>query len=100
MVPCCCNRDSLKFDMQHDQVLKKYNFDLLTPSQGLGEVYGLNIFYHVDALACNMTMFCKIVFRPLNPNPRVRIVSMELGRGLGAKYLLPCFCIRDLFPFI
>ena len=28
------NRDSLKFDMQHDYVLKKWKFDLLTPSRG------------------------------------------------------------------
>ena len=28
----CCNRDSLKFDMQHDHVLKKWNLNLLTPS--------------------------------------------------------------------
>ena len=27
--------DSFKFDMQHDHVLKKMNFDLLTPSPGL-----------------------------------------------------------------
>ena len=33
-VSCCCNRDSLKFDMQHDDVLKKRNFDLLTQSPG------------------------------------------------------------------
>ena len=26
--------DSFKFDMQHDHVLKKMNFDLLTPSPG------------------------------------------------------------------
>ena len=30
LVPCDCNRDSLKFDMQHDHVLDKWNFDLLT----------------------------------------------------------------------
>ena len=28
MVPCCCNGDSLKFDMHHDHVLKEWNFDL------------------------------------------------------------------------
>ena len=36
LVLCCCNRDSLKFDMQHDYVLKKWNFDLLTLSPGSG----------------------------------------------------------------
>ena len=37
-VPWCCNRDSLKFDMQNDHVLKKWNLKLLTPS--LGSVRG------------------------------------------------------------
>ena len=34
LLPCCCIRDSLKFDIQHDHVLKKFYFDLLTPTQG------------------------------------------------------------------
>ena len=34
LVLCCCNRDSLRFVMQHDHVLKKRNFDQLTPSRG------------------------------------------------------------------
>ena len=36
LLPCCCIRDSLNFDMQHVHVLKKLNFDLLTPSPGSG----------------------------------------------------------------
>ena len=36
LVPWCCNRDSLEFDVQHDHVLKKWNFDLLIPSRGSG----------------------------------------------------------------
>ena len=36
LIPYCCNRDTLKFDMQHDHVLKKWNFDLLTPAPGSG----------------------------------------------------------------
>ena len=50
LVPCCCNRDSLKFDLQNDHVLKKWNFDLLTPcprSGGWGGVCGQIICYHV-----------------------------------------------------
>ena len=39
-LPCCCNRDSLKFDMQHDHVLIKWSFDLLTISPGLGAGVG------------------------------------------------------------
>ena len=38
--PWCCIHDSLKFDMQNDHVLKKLNFDVLTPlpnsTQGVG----------------------------------------------------------------
>ena len=30
-LPWCCIHDSLKFDMQNDHVLKKLNFDVLTP---------------------------------------------------------------------
>ena len=37
LLPFCCNRDSPKFDMQHDHVLKKWIFALLTPSEGPGE---------------------------------------------------------------
>ena len=32
LLQSCCIRDSLSFDMQHDHVVKKLNFDLLTPS--------------------------------------------------------------------
>ena len=39
-LPWCCIHDSLKFDMQNDHVLKKLNFDVLTPlpksNQGVG----------------------------------------------------------------
>ena len=35
--PCCCNRDSLKFYMQYDYVLKKLNFALLTLDSGGGK---------------------------------------------------------------
>ena len=31
LVPHCCNPDSLKFDMQHDHIVKKLNFDLFHP---------------------------------------------------------------------
>ena len=51
---------AIPFDMQHDNVLKKFKFNLLTPRVGGG---GGNICYHVAAfvipfkLICNMTMF-------------------------------------------
>ena len=42
LLPSCCICDSL-FDMQHDHVLKKLNFDLLTPSpygcRGRGDLW-------------------------------------------------------------
>ena len=31
---CCCMRHFLLFDMQNDIILKKLNFDLLTPTPG------------------------------------------------------------------
>ena len=34
LLPCCCIRDSILFYMQHDHVLQKLNFKLLTPSPG------------------------------------------------------------------
>ena len=55
---------AIPFDMQHDNVLKKFNFNLLTPrALGGGGVCGGNIYYHVAAfvipfkLICNMIMF-------------------------------------------
>ena len=57
---------AIPFDMQHDNVLKKFNFNLLIPRALRGEGGGCcggNICYHVAAfvipfnLICNMTMF-------------------------------------------
>ena len=36
LLPCCCIRYSITFEIQHDHVLKKLNFDLLTPMVGVG----------------------------------------------------------------
>ena len=63
--PCCCIRDSLKFDMQHDIFLKKKKIFDPRGSGGGGwvGVCGQNICYLVAAfvtlfnLICNMTMF-------------------------------------------
>ena len=55
---------AIPFDMQHDNVLKKFILNLLTP-RALGGVCGGNICYHVAAfvipfkLICNMTRFWK-----------------------------------------
>ena len=60
--------------MQHDHILKKLNFDLLTPSQGsggggrewkggvggsAGKIFGTMLHYFVILfnMTCNMTMF-------------------------------------------
>ena len=36
LLPSCCICDTLSFDMQHGHVLKKLDFDLLTPPTGSG----------------------------------------------------------------
>ena len=42
---CCCIRDSLKFNIHHDQILKMLNFQLLTPrARG---VLGAKICYRI-----------------------------------------------------
>ena len=83
--------------MQHDHVLKKLNFDLLTIPPGSGsEVYWQNICYHVAAcvipfnLIYNMTIFGKSLILasvpPLSP-PRglnlVKNIDIELLRNLN-----------------
>ena len=55
LIPCCCIRDALYFEMHHGHFLKKSNVDPLNPHQDRG------------------------------------------GEGLQAKYVLPCYCIRDFF---
>ena len=61
LLPCCCIRDSLSFGgMQHDRVLEKLHFDLLTPSPGSGEVRGMhqNINYHVAEFVILFNLIC------------------------------------------
>ena len=45
LLPWCCIHDSLNFDMQNDHVLKKLNFDVLTPlpksTQGVRHRYSI-----------------------------------------------------------
>ena len=81
--------------MKHNQVLEKFNFDLLTPPPGWEE--GGNIFatmlLHAWAipfnLICNVTIFWKFSWiLTFWPNPQGE-------GGLRAKYLLPCCSIRD-----
>ena len=49
------------FDMQHDHVLKKLNFDLLTPYPGSGE--GVGISWQIfAALLLHFLIPCKLIF--------------------------------------
>ena len=63
LLPCCCIRDSLTFDIvQHDVVLKKRNFDLLNPRVRRGlrpKIFAIILLHFVLPiyLICNMTMF-------------------------------------------
>ena len=85
--------------MKNDRVLKKLNFDLLSPSQGLVNVWGQNIclfvavFVSLFKLICYMTnILKKLNFDLMTPSP-----GSGGGGGcgrLGAKYLLPCCCIH------
>ena len=67
--------NSLKFDMQHDHVLKKLNFDP-TPRGWRGGFSRQNICYHVAAfvipfnLICNMTIFWKGLIFISAPPPK------------------------------
>ena len=93
LLPCFCIGDSLKFDKQHDHLLKKLNFDLLTQPQGQGGllrggggVFRQNICYHIAAVMIPFDFICIMqhdhVLKKLNsnllsfdPNPRVRAIG-------------------------
>ena len=90
-------RDSLLNDKQHDCVLKKLNFDPLTPSSGSGG----KIFATMLLQSCFSFIWYakwpfseKLNFDPLTPSP-----GPGWGWGaLHAKYWLQCCCIL-WFPF-
>ena len=65
LLPWCCIHDSLKFDMQNDHVLKKLNFDVLTPHLSPPRVSGTGlrskIMFDMFLIYCNavcMQNFC------------------------------------------
>ena len=65
LLPCCCIRDSIQFDMQYDIVQKKLNFDQWTPPLGSGvggggQSCGQNICYHVAAFSIPFNMICNM----------------------------------------
>ena len=81
--------------MQHDIVLNKLNFDLLTP-RVRGGVCGQNICYHVATFRGSKIFdmqhdhdLKKLNFDLLTPSPSV---VGEWG-DLPTKHLLPCCCI-------
>ena len=51
---CCCICGSILFDLQHDHVLKKLNFD---PNPRNGGGVGMARVLRVINLLCNMTIF-------------------------------------------
>ena len=59
VLACCCMRDSLQDDMHHDHVLKKLNFDLLTPQdRGMGSTGKIFAACAIPLnLICSMTIF-------------------------------------------
>ena len=66
LLPWCCIHDSLKFDMQNDHVMKKLNFDVLTPllksTRGSGTGLRSKITFDMVRINCNavcMRNFCK-----------------------------------------
>ena len=83
VLACWCISNFIYFDMQHGHVLKKLNFDRLTPPLRVG-VCGQNICYHVAAfmipfkLICNIITFWKSWI--LTPPPKVG------GGGLRAQH--------------
>ena len=99
-------RDSLQLDMQHDHVLKKLKFDILTPSpgsvrEGVG-FCGQNIYYHCAAfvilyLICNRPCSEKVEFWPFDPIPRVRRLW---GGGGSAGKIFATILLHSWFSLI
>ena len=75
-------------------------FKFWPPHQGSEGGCGQSICDHIAAfvipfnLICNMTLFWSSLMLTFWPQPRV-----EEGWGLWAKYLIPCYCIRDSLWF-
>ena len=96
---CICNHVAafaIPFDMQHDNVLKKFNFNLLTQGPwewSAGEIFAttwLHLWFHLSWYA-TWPCFEKFVLT-FWPHPQGPV---WVGGGLQAKYMLPRFSIRD-----
>ena len=90
---------AIHFYVQHDHVLKKLNFNLLTSRVGGGGGSAFIVFatmLHVAALEipfnliCNMTMFWKSLILPLTPPPRS---TQGSDTGLRSKVRFDMFLI-------
>ena len=76
--------------MQHDHVLKKLTFDLLTRSGGwgcAGKIFADILLYNV--IPFNLVCDIKLNFDLFTPSQGL------WGEGVWAIYLLPCCCICD-----
>ena len=92
LLVCCCIFDSLKFDMQHDHVLKMLKFDLLTPPPGSwGEVGGVSvgkkICYHVAAFIIPLNLICKMTMLWRNLNFDLLDIPQVSGWGGGLGFV-------------
>ena len=75
LLQCCFISWFLWFDLQHGHVLKKFNFDLLTPSKGKRgirwQIFATMLLHLVIpfSLICNMTMLWKSYFDLFTQSP-------------------------------
>ena len=91
-------RNSLQFDMQHHHVLKKFNFDLLIPSQGgwsAGKIFPTMLLHLLIPfyLICNMTIFWKSYFCPF-------ILIARVGWVGGGAFCVEIFATMLLHLWI
>ena len=85
--------DSLEYDMQHDHVLKKLNFVILTPCPGSGR--GQNVKYHASAFGDSLYFYMQHdhvlkKFELMTPFP---------GPGRGLWALLTIMLLHLVIPF-
>ena len=89
MLACCCIRDSLQFDMQHNHVLKKLNFDI-RPTPRVGR--GLQAKYLLPC--CCMRHFLKFVMQ----HDHILKKFNSLGDDVMNAHGLTCSNLLETFP--
>ena len=72
LLPCCCIRDC--FDVQHDHVLKKLNFDLLWVEGAAGKIFATMLLHSRFPLIWYATWSC---------SAKVKFDLLTLGSGRG-----------------